>query len=90
MTEHTGLITTGVTSAQPTRGTVAGMRRSIRLTPRSHRTASGSAATGNDLHDAYVQSVNAALAAGREHVARELAADYDHDRRAAGPDRQAA
>ncbi len=66
------------------------MKRSTRLTPQSRRTASGSAATGNDLHDAYVQSVNAALAAGREHVAHELAADYDHDRRAAGLNRQAA
>jgi hypothetical protein len=64
------------------------MRRSTRLTTQTHRTASGRAAdTGNDLHDAYVQSVNAALAAGREHVAHELAADYDHDRRAAGSDR---
>ena len=66
------------------------MRRSPRLTIQTHRTASGSAATGNDLHDAYVQSVNAAVAAGREHVAHELAADYDHDRRAAASDRQAA
>ena len=37
----------------------------------------------NDLHDAYVQAVNAALAAGREHVARELADSYDDDRDAA-------
>jgi hypothetical protein len=65
------------------------MRRSTRSIPQSHRTAPGSAAIGHDLHDAYVQSVNAALAAGREHVAHELAADYDHDRRAAGLDRQA-
>jgi hypothetical protein len=66
------------------------MRRSPRLSAQSHRTASSSTATGNDLHDAYVQSVNAALAAGREHVARELAADYDRDRRSVGPDRKAA
>jgi hypothetical protein len=67
------------------------------LTIHSPRNASGSAATGNDLHDAYVQAVNAALTAGREHVAHELAADYDldrrngrHDDRSANPDRRAA
>jgi hypothetical protein len=29
-----------------------------------------------DLHDAYVQAVNAALETGDEHAARELAATY--------------
>jgi hypothetical protein len=46
--------------------------------PRS--TATGTAAPDNDLHETYVHAVNSALAAGREHVARELADDYDCDR----------
>lgn len=66
------------------------MKRPPRLTNRSPRNASGNAATGNDLHDAYVQAVNAALTAGREHVAHELAADYDRDRRDGGHDHRPA
>ena len=56
------------------------MRPPTRLNRHAHRNAADIAATGNDLHDAYVHAVNAALSDGREHVARELAADYDTDR----------
>jgi hypothetical protein len=72
VTEHTEPITPGVISPQPTRGTVGGMTK-----PTSPRHVH------NELHDAYVQSVNAALAAGHENVALELAATYDADRTAA-------